>query len=54
MLQSYKMLWENPNNFVILAQLNLSQYPNIAAGVIPKVEQSRRAIFNVGSALPET
>ena len=30
------------------------QYPNIAAGVIPKVAQSKRAIFSVGSALPET
>ena len=30
------------------------QYPSIAAGVIPKVAQSKRAIFNVGSALPET
>ena len=30
------------------------QIPSIAAGVIPKVTQSKRAIFSVGSALPET
>jgi len=36
-----------------LLQTN-DQYPNIAAGDIPKIAQSERAIFSVGSALPET
>ena len=34
-------------------QVAIAYTPNIAAGVIPKVTQSRRAIFSVGSALPE-
>lgn len=35
-------------------RFSIVQYPSIADGVIPKVAQSKRAIFNVGSALPET
>ncbi len=42
------------SSFFFPFRLPIVQYPNIAAGVIPKVAQSKRAIFRVGSALPET